>query len=349
MKASSTQTVIPIHINLKELVRPETDKIDSKLIRDFVHHAMNRVIDRDIEEFLETEFEWGLKNGTWLFLFDSFDELPEVLSSIEADKSVRCYADAISEFLHGMNRCRGIVASRQFRGPGQLGWPKFKILALSETRRFESIRRTDLKTELASEIVGRLDSASDGLKTWSSNPMFLGLLCEYMRAGHAFPNNAHEVFETYVTVRLTRDTKRLQQRFNLSPDSVRAAAEAVAFCMAAESGLGLSPTRAAIDTALRHLELAAGIDLHSHLDALEFLKLARSESDSSEGKSSAFTFAHRRFQEYFATCVVLREPHRVTPHQLLTDARWRETAVVLCQTQPVRELSPILREAEAAP
>ena len=255
MKASSTQTVIPIHINLKELVRPETDKIDSKLIRDFVHHAMNRVIDRDIEEFLETEFEWGLKNGTWLFLFDSFDELPEVLSSIEADKSVRCYADAISEFLHGMNRCRGIVASRQFRGPGQLGWPKFKILALSETRRFESIRRTDLKTELASEIVGRLDSASDGLKTWSSNPMFLGLLCEYMRAGHAFPNNAHEVFETYVTVRLTRDTKRLQQRFNLSPDSVRAAAEAVAFCMAAESGLGLSPTRAAIDTALRHLEL----------------------------------------------------------------------------------------------
>jgi hypothetical protein len=42
---------------------------------------------------------------------------------------------------------------------------------------------------------------------------------------------------------------------------------------------------------------------------------------------------------------VLREPHRVSPQQLLTDARWRETAVVLCQTQPLEVLSPIIEEA----
>src|SRR5205823_2039455 len=59
-----------------------------------------------------------------------------------------------------------------------------------------------------------------------------------------------------------------------------------------------------------------------------------------------FTFAHRRFQEYFATCVVLRDPSRVTAKQLLSDGRWRETAVVMCQTQPISVLMPLIKQAE---
>jgi hypothetical protein len=60
-----------------------------------------------------------------------------------------------------------------------------------------------------------------------------------------------------------------------------------------------------------------------------------------------FTFGHRRFQEYFATCVVLREPDRLSPSDLLGDARWRETAVVMCQTQESGVLEPLIDEAQA--
>ena len=44
-----------------------------------------------------------------------------------------------------MNECRGIVASRYFRGPGGLGWPRFRILALSDEYRRKLIHQADLR------------------------------------------------------------------------------------------------------------------------------------------------------------------------------------------------------------
>ncbi|HKZ82903.1 MAG TPA: NACHT domain-containing protein [Anaerolineae bacterium] len=345
MRARSISSVIPIYINLKELQRRPEEAIDRKLIYSFILKTLNRVNDRDIEEFLEQEFDRGLQEGTWLFLFDSFDELPEVLSSIEADTMIRHYADAILDFLHGMNLCRGVVASRQFRGPGQLGWPRFRILPLAEARRHELIHKADLKSELETELLGQLGIASFEVRGMASNPMFLGLICEHMRSGYAFPENVHSVFETYIGTRLTRDAERLQRRFKLEPGAVRAAAESIAFMMAANPGLGLNPSRQSLGKAMAHLGYHVNGNFNTLLDALEYIKLARSETSTPVGDSKPFTFAHRRFQEYFATCVVLREPERVTPLRLLTDARWRETAVVMCQTQPADVLSHITEEA----
>jgi hypothetical protein len=329
----------------EETLAKTEEAIDRNLIRSFVLRSLNRANDRDIEEFLEEEFNQGLREGTWLFLFDSFDELPEVLSSIEADEMIRSYADAISDFLGGMNQCRGIIASRQFRGPGQLGWPRFRILPLSEERSSELVHKAELKAELERELVGQLGMAGHEIRSMVSNPMFLGLLCEYMRTGNSFPENAQSVFETYIGTRLTRDKERLWRRFQLEPTNVRAAAESLAFCMAADPGLGLSPTRQDLEDATVRLGLRIGGLFDTLLDALEYIKLARSETATTPGESKPFTFSHRRFQEYFATCVVLREPDRVSPRQLLTDARWRETAIVMCQTQPLEVLSPIIEEA----
>ena len=345
MKARSTNSVIPLYINLKGLNRRPGEAIDKELIRSYVLGFLNRVNDRDIEEFLEEEFDRGLQEGTWLFLFDSFDEIPEVLSSTEVDTAIRSYGDAISDFLHGMNQCRGVVASRRFRGPGQFGWPRFRILPLSEARRLELIHRAELKPELERELMGQLGMARQEIRSMASNPMFLGLLCEHMRAGHPFPENVHSVFETYIKTRLIRDKDRLQRRFELKLPEVRAAAESVAFCMAADPGLGLSPTRESLKDAMVRMGFEVRKDFDTLLDALEYIKLARSETATAVGESKPFTFAHRRFQEYFATCVVLREPDRVSPRQLLTDARWRETAVTMCQTQPPEVLSPIVEEA----
>jgi len=345
MRARTVKQIVPIYVNLKELKPDKGEVVDRNLIQSFVLRSLNRANDRDIEEFLESEFGKGLQEGTWLFLFDSFDEIPDVLSSTEADAIIRKYSDAISDFLHGLNLCRGIVASRQFRGPGQSGWPRFRILQLSEKKREELVQKADLGSDLQTTIVGQLGIAGDEIRGMTSNPMFLGLLCEYMRAGNPFPQNAHSVFEAYVETRLNRDEERLQRRFKLKPGTIRATAEQVAFCMAADSGLGLTPTRQNIAKAMKKFEFRVARDFDSQLDALEYIKLARSETATAAGDSKPFTFAHRRFQEYFATCVVLREPKRVAPKLLLTDARWRETAVVICQTQPAEQLLPIFKEA----
>ncbi|MDJ0509802.1 MAG: NACHT domain-containing protein [Crocosphaera sp.] len=344
--SNNLKSVIPLYINLKKLER-DSQEIDRNLIESFVIQELNRINDRDIEEFLDKEFYQGLKEGTWLFLFDSFDELPEVLSSVEADEVTRNYAEAIDDFLHSLNnQCRGIIASRQFRGPKHLGWPRFRILPL-ENRRLELIRKAELEPPIEKELIKQWRNASHEIQEMTKNPMFLGILCENMRDGGAFPENGHTVFESYLDKRLTRDQERLKKRFNLEPNEVRAIAEQVAFCMTLDKNLGLSPTREAIGEGMTDPDVGFRVPGHFDklLNALEYLKLARSEEETIAGESHKFTFSHRRFQEYFATCIVLRDLERISPKQLLKDGRWRETTVVIFQTQPSETFMPILTEA----
>jgi hypothetical protein len=338
----SLKRPVPLYLNLKEINRKPDEPVDRNLIESFVKQSLTRSNDRDIEKFLEDEFGRGMEEGAWLFLFDSFDEIPEVLSSTEADAAIRGYADAISDFLGGMNRCRGVIASRHFRGPGQSRWPRFRILPLSEERRLRLIRQALLPGEVEQQVKAQLEAAGPEARGMFSNPMLLGLLCEHMKGGNPFPENVHTVLASYLDHRLTRDRERVQRRYGVAPAEVRAAAEAAAFCMAADADLGLSPTRRQLREALRHQHLEAPNNFDDLLDALVFIKLARSEDLNG---SREFTFAHRRFQEYFATCVVLCEPDRVSPYALLTDARWRETAVVMCQSQPRQVLAPLIAEA----
>ncbi|HEY6141523.1 MAG TPA: NACHT domain-containing protein [Thermoanaerobaculia bacterium] len=340
-KSRSLHSLIPLYINLKSIDRGDR-AIDAKLIREHVMKTLNRANSLDVEEFLSDEFKRGLEEGTWLFLFDSFDEIPDVLSATSADTAVSEYGDAIATFLTSMNECRGIVASRYFRGPGGLGWPRFRILALSDEYRRKLIHQADLPVHLRKHLIGRLEIAGPEIALASRNPMFLGLLCQYMRNGHPFPDHMHVVFERYIATRLENYEKRnLLQRFGISAEELREAAEQAAFCMAAHPTLGLSPARVTLAAAMA--ERGYGRNAEAMFNTLEFVKLARVEGTSID---ATFTFSHRRFQEYFATAVVLDAPGVVTPEQLLTDARWRETAVVLLQTQTDERLAGILPTAE---
>lgn len=346
-KSRSTKSIIPIYVNLKELERSNGEAIDRNLIETFILESLKRIKDRDIDKFLDEEFKLGVENGTWFFLFDSFDEIPEVLSSTEADATIKNYGDAINDFLHSMNnRCRGVVASRQFRGPKYFGWPRFVILSLSKSRQWQLIHKANLKREIENELVGQLETASNEIHSMASNPLFLNLLCEHVKDGHPFPSTTHVVFETYVQSRFRRDEERIQKRFSLDIPQLRSAAEDIAFCMVADNDLGLSPKREELKRSMQRNEMNIDDKFDTILDALEFMKLARSEGEGNTQCSKKFTFAHRRFQEYFATCVVLRDTSLVSPFQLLTDARWRETAVVMCQTQSMSVLALILEQAD---
>ncbi len=340
MRARTTQSIVPLYINLKTLDRHPARRIDASLIEEYVLRVLNRTNSRDVEEFLVEEFAAGLRDGTWLFLFDSFDEIPDILSTTgAADEAVRAYAEAIADFLGGMNHCRGVVASRHFRGPGGMAWPRFRILRLSDSYRRNLIKRADLPLALERLLVGRLELAPQEIVVMAANPLFLGLLCEYVRTTALFPDNTHMVFETYISSRLRRDADKVQRRFGVDVVDVRHAAEMIAFAMASVPRLGLSVKRQELIRIM--VEVPKVVEA---LDALEFIKLGR--ADEMQG-DAAFTFAHRRFQEYFATCVVLREPTRVTVEQLLTDGRWRETAVTLLQLQAKDDLAPLLAAAEA--
>jgi hypothetical protein len=297
---------------------------------------------------MDEEFDRGLIAGSWILLLDSFDEIPDILSSTEADNAVEEYALAIHNFLFGMRKSRAIVASREFRGPKTFREPRFQIVALSGRRQADLIRRSGLHPDQVRTVEGGLAIADSEIRQSATNPMFLGLICEYVQATGRFPGSSYSVYESYLTQRLSRDAERIQKRYKVSVQLVRALAEEIAFSMAAELGLGLSPTRKALRSALIRTDYIPIARLDAVLNALEYIKLGRAGENTGGSGEPSFTFAHRRFQEYFATCVVIRNPERVSVAELLVDGRWRETAVTIMQTQPMTAITPLLEEATRA-
>jgi len=99
-------------------------------------------------------------------------------------------------------------------------------------------------------------------------------------------------------------------------DATRDFAEEMAFAMLSEPDLGLAADRDRIEERLERAERPA----KASIDALIYCGLLRVEDDV------LVTFSHRRVQEYFATCAVIRGRGHVTRTDLLTDGRWREIA-----------------------
>jgi hypothetical protein len=335
-------------VNLREWKVAPDEIVDAQLVRQLIVNSLNAVNLRDVESFVDENFEKGLKDGTWLFLFDSFDEIPEVLSSSEVDASIQRYRDALYQFLSGFNRCRGIVASRDFRGPSTYGLATFRIVPLSARRRIELIKKAELPLEARRIFLAALPNAEDAIQRLVDNPMFLGLLCEQLREGGQFPTNSYTVFEDYISRRIERDSPALLKRFAVTADQLLATAEQVAFVIGIEPSLGLSPSVGSLIEAMiaRGLPTEKG-QLTLTLSALTYTKLMRTDPNQQDQNLIQVAFAHRRFQEYFATRVVLKDLQAVPPRVLLKDGRWRETTVTILQTQPTDAVRPNYRFSSA--
>jgi hypothetical protein len=338
-------TVVPIYVNLKDF-RSGGAEVTAQHIHDFVIESLNRVNSRDVEEFLDEEFVQGMADGTWLFLFDSFDEIPDILGAVDSGPVVARYTDAILSFLGPLNECRGVIASRDFHAPRSAGLTRFRIVRLTEKQQRQLVRKADLPSGIERTVLEGLSVAGPELGAFVDNPMFLGLLCEHMRNGSAFPTSSHAVFEGYLGRRFSRDANRISRRFGITPEFLRAGAEDIAFAMTAVSSLGLSPVVGELRSAVAGLDRIAPSQFDKLLQALDYIKLGRLD-DLRSAEVTSFTFAHRRFQEYFATCVVIRDFGRVPARTLLTNGRWRETAVTLLQTSPPEIAATMVAEAEA--
>ena len=213
LASPETATVTPIYLELKKLHRKADEKVDSHLIRNFVWQTL-RGSDPAVAKQLERVFERGLASGAFLFLFDGFDEIPEIMQSTEADQTIDEYVLAIENFITGdSSQCQGIIASRPYHGPGRYSLPIIEIRELSADAQLKLIRNSGLskgQQNLLNSLLPvdperpKAAGSSTDLSSLITSPLFLSLLIDYVREHNTKPVGIHPIIVAFIDRRLAK-------------------------------------------------------------------------------------------------------------------------------------------------
>lgn len=340
VKSQDPRTRIPLYVNLKELPAPPITGPTTDWIKEFVIDNVRRG-DADTADYIRQNWKAHLENGIWVFLFDSFDEIPMVLHSPQSSPTVREHAEAIRLFLDSMNDCRGLLASREFKGPENLPWQKFRILSLSTKRQEELIQNTFLESA-QKETVRRHLAMNTG--TLHGNPLYLSLLCRYVRRTGAPPTNDYDLLLSHLEQLANRDPDYTLRQYGYRPFHLLEKATEIAVHFALNPSLSLAPTYDEIAEAMGVPALGR-IDFDRLLAALVDVKIGRVDVPEARAGDRRFTFSHRRYQETLFVRHLEHRPEVIPASELLSDSRLREYAVALLQTGSLGTIGRLTKEA----
>lgn len=340
-RSKDTTATVPLYINLRELNCPDIDRICADDIKNFVLDNIRRG-DADTSAYVRENWDDYRERGIWLFLLDSFDEIPAVLHAETGSLATRKFSEAIRQFLEGMGDCKGVLASREFKGPESLPWTKFRILPLTTDKQDELVQNSFLSDEQISYVRQHLAASDNSLK---ATPLFLTLLCRYVREESRAPLTDHDLLERHIERLARRDATYIDRRYGLSPEALVKGAEEIARLFAENAAMSLSPTIDQISAGIDGHEIPGG-NIHVLVAALVDSKIGRTDFPNASPGDKRFAFSHRRYQETLFVKYLGDNPGHLSPHDLLTDVRWREYAVTMLQTRTSADILPFLQEAE---
>lgn len=341
-KSKAKDVLVPLYINLREIAVPPDTAITADTIGEFILDNIRRG-DSDTTAYVRENWADYRERGIWFFLFDSFDEIPAVLHAEKGSPATKDYSEAIRMFLEGMGACRGVLASREFKGPESLPWKKFRILRLSSIKQRELVENAFLSPSQERSVLLHL---AGNESTLANTPLFLTLLCRYVKDASVAPANDYELLSLQIDRLSRRDPVYLRKNYGLTPEQLLAGAQRIARLFAEESTLGLAPTIDQVEAVLDKAALP-GNDIQRFVAAMVDSKLARSDVANAAPGDRRFAFAHRRYQEALFVRHLVANPGYLSGYELLTDPRWREYAVTLLETQPVEMLTTMFEAAEA--
>lgn len=339
-KSNDKNSVVPLYINLREIELANKEDVNADSIREFILDNIRRG-DSDTSAFVRDNWQDYCARGIWLFLFDSFDEIPAVLHAETGSNVIKKYSQALRQFLEGMGECKGILASREFKGPEALPWKKLRILPLTGEKQDELIGNSFLNQENMSMVRQHLAKSHSSI---GSTPLFLTLLCRYVRDECKPPNNDHDILFKHIERLSRREPDYLFRKYNLNPAELIAGAERLARLFAEDDDLSLAPSLDQIRSKLPVIEIP-GDSLENLISALVDSKIGRADVPNASIGDRRFAFAHRRYQEALFVRYLTTHPEAISPFKLLTENRWREYTVTLLQTREYEEFSHLLGHA----
>lgn len=341
-KSNDKNAIVPLYINLREMELSNKENVNVDSVREFILDNIRRG-DADTSAFVKDNWQDYCTRGIWLFLFDSFDEIPAVLHAEAESNIIKNYSQALRQFLEGMGECKGILASREFKGPKALPWKKLRILPLSGEKQDELIRNSFLNDQNMSLVRQHLARSHSSI---GATPLFLTLLCRYIRDEHKPPNNDHDILFQHIDRLARREPEYLQRKYKLSPEELVTGAEQLARLFAENDNLSLAPSLDQIRTQISTTEIPGG-SLENLISALVDSKIGRADVPNAVPGDRRFAFAHRRYQEALFVRYLTIHPEVISPKALLTETRWREYTVTLLQTRDYEEFSDLLSHASS--
>ena len=339
-KSNDKNAIVPLYVNLREVDFTSLEPVTADNIREFVLENIRRG-DADTSAFVRENWDDYCHRGIWLFLFDSFDEIPAVLHAEAGSNAIQEYSNAIRQFLEGMGECKGLLASREFKGPEALPWKKLRILPLSGEKQDELINNSFLDQSQMSLVRQHLANSDNSI---GATPLFLTLLCRFVRDEHRAPNNDHDILFRHINRLALRDPNYLRKKFSLSTEQLIEGAERLAQLFAEDEAISLAPTLDQIATSLSS-EQISGVSIERLVSALVDCKIGRTDVPNASPGDRRFAFAHRRYQEALFVQYLARHPEALSFNELLTEPRWREYTVTLLQTRDKSEISGLLEYA----
>ncbi len=339
-RSNDKDAIVPLYVNLREMDTSCEVGVTADNVREFVLDNIRRG-DADTSSFVRENWDDYCNKGIWLFLFDSFDEIPAVLHAESGSNVVRQYSQAIRQFLEGMGECKGILASREFKGPEALPWKKLRILPLSGSKQDELIQNSFLNVRQMSLVRQHLAISDNSI---GATPLFLTLLCRYIRDEQKAPSNDHDILLQHVERLARREPEYLKRKYSLSVEELVDGAERLAQLFAEDESLSLAPT---LDQIIRRLpdSQIPSTSIERLISALVDCKIGRADVPNAAHGDRRFAFAHRRYQEALFVRYLTRHPEAIPPYNLLTELRWREYAVTLLQTRERSEIQNLLEAA----
>jgi len=318
---------VPLYINLREweITQEWSEKNPPtvKQLHDFVLKNLQDRLDIFGNDFLDTYFKRMFEDGRFFIVLDSFDEIPAVLDTPEGSWLIDKLSEVIYKFLAGAHQSRGILSSRIFRKPTD----KFQTKTQLEIRPFTEAKiRQTLEKSFASKkeaLIQRLFKERQDLMPVARNPFSAALISNYARNNdNALPQNQAELYVSYIEHQLkVRSCQERITKKGLTTEKVIDCSEAIANLMFNDSQLGLG---APMDDLKRRL---LGFAVEDVVDILCYARLGRLGA----GDDKVFSFAHRRFNEYFVSQQLIKNPERVPRESIPTDSRWRDALVLYCE------------------
>jgi len=321
-----------VYVDMASFPDVTAEEITADLIR--AHVKALTAGDTELTAELDRHLRAPSDRPEWLFLFDSFDELPALSDGKATDVAARQYLDAIRQVLSsGGPTFRAVIATRDPSNLSLAG-PVLMVAPLSPLQQREIGRNAGLDPSSWRRLQRRLRH-DPTLRPVTSNPLLLSLLSDYLRNADLpeIPPTLHEIVGAAVEARIRSVADPVESLEFMSR------AERIARCMIGGMRFQITaPTRAVFPGPARTDAMDGDSD-EAVMRLLIEARIGRAE------RSGRFAFTHRRFEEYFAARWLLLCWDQSNADGLISDPRWREPVITALEIGPAQLRADLISAA----